>query len=79
MDEVVIISVDSHAQPLPAMWAQYLEKRYHQLLPSLRQENSRFTEILCYLVLYFYSDVEVFDREHIFREGGARGLYDLVP
>ena len=78
MDEVVIISVDSHAQPLPAMWAQYLEKRYHQLLPSLRQENSRFTEIFGGLVLdRIYSAVEVFDRDHIFREGGARGLYDL--
>jgi hypothetical protein len=37
---MIVVSVDSHAQAPPGVWAEYLEERYHEHLPSLYEENA---------------------------------------
>ncbi len=40
MDErVIIVSGDSHAGMPHELWTEYLDQRFHHLLPSLRQDN----------------------------------------
>jgi hypothetical protein len=38
-EKVIIVSADSHAGMPKELWAEYLDERYHDLLPSLRQDN----------------------------------------
>ena len=38
-DRLTIVSSDSHATVPPALWTEYLEKRFHEHLPRLQQEN----------------------------------------
>jgi predicted TIM-barrel fold metal-dependent hydrolase len=38
-DKVIIVSSDSHAGVPKELWPQYLDQRYHDLLPSLREDN----------------------------------------
>ena len=38
-DRVIIVSSDSHAGMPNELWTQYLEKRFHHLLPGLKVDN----------------------------------------
>ena len=38
-DKLVIVSSDSHAGIPKELWPEYLDERFHDLLPSLRQDN----------------------------------------
>jgi predicted TIM-barrel fold metal-dependent hydrolase len=39
MDRLLFVSSDSHAGVPKELWPDYLEKRYHELLPSLHEDN----------------------------------------
>jgi len=39
MDKPIVVSVDSHAQAPQEAWPEYLEKRFHEYLPGLREEQ----------------------------------------
>lgn len=39
MDNVIIVSSDSHAGVPNELWPEYLEQEYHDLLPKLREDN----------------------------------------
>lgn len=39
MDNVIIVSSDSHAGVPNELWPEYLEPEYHDLLPKLREDN----------------------------------------
>lgn len=39
MDNVIIVSSDSHAGVPNDLWPEYLEPAYHELLPKLREDN----------------------------------------
>ena len=38
-DKLIIVSGDSHAGMPNELWTQYLDKRFHDLLPQLREDN----------------------------------------
>ena len=39
MDNVIIVSSDSHAGVPKELWPEYLETEFHDLLPQLREDN----------------------------------------
>jgi predicted TIM-barrel fold metal-dependent hydrolase len=77
MDELIIVSVDSHAQMPPEQWAEYLERRHHDLLPGLHDEQAVYAEVLGLVFDRAYAAPELFDREGAYRAGQWRGLHDL--
>jgi predicted TIM-barrel fold metal-dependent hydrolase len=38
-DKVIIVSSDSHAGVPKELWSEYLDPRFHELIPTLRQDN----------------------------------------
>jgi hypothetical protein len=77
MEKLTIVSLDSHAQMPPQAWPEYLEKRYHEYLPALREEQGIYQEVMNVFMSRTTSQLDVFDREGAYRAGGFRGLYDL--
>lgn len=41
-EQLIIVSGDSHATPPPWVWADYVEARYHDLLPEVHGHNETF-------------------------------------
>ncbi len=77
MDELVVVSVDSHAQPPPEVWPEYLETRYHDLLPELLEEQEIYYFVMKLVFDRTHTQYDVFDREGVYQAGNWRGLYDL--
>jgi predicted TIM-barrel fold metal-dependent hydrolase len=79
MEKLTIVSLDSHAQMPPAAWPDYLEKRYHDRLPGLNEENRLYTGIMNRFVgrTQNEQDVAVFDTDHALADGGGEGLWNL--
>ncbi len=77
MERLTIISLDSHAQMPPDAWPQYLERRYHEFLPRLREEQGVFAEVMNVFMSRTTTQLDVFDLDGAYRAGGFRGLYDL--
>ena len=46
MDRLIIVSVDSHAQAPPEVWPRYVERKYHEFLPALREDNDVYTTVM---------------------------------
>jgi predicted TIM-barrel fold metal-dependent hydrolase len=77
MTKLTIVSVDSHAQPPPEVWADYLESRYHDLLPGLRREQDDYALVMQLVFDRTHTQYDVFDRDGIYQAEQWRGLYDL--
>ena len=39
MDRLIFVSSDSHAGVPKELWSEYLDPRFHDLLPGLREDN----------------------------------------
>ena len=39
MEKLVFVSSDSHAGVPKELWSEYLDARFHELLPALRADN----------------------------------------
>jgi predicted TIM-barrel fold metal-dependent hydrolase len=76
MDELLVVSVDSHAQVPPDLWAEYLEAKYHDQLPGLHAEQQIYSSVLQLTFDRAYGDCELFDRDGAYRAGNWCGLYD---
>jgi hypothetical protein len=72
-----IISLDGHAQPSPEIWPEYLEKRYHEFLPGLVEENNWFSGIMRGFLdrTHHASKLEIFDADNAIKNGGTNGLW----
>ncbi len=77
MDELIVVSVDSHAQPPPEVWPEYLESQYHDLLPELREEQERYWFVMKLVFDRTHTQYDVFDTDGVYRAGNWEGLYDL--
>jgi predicted TIM-barrel fold metal-dependent hydrolase len=76
MDRLTIVSVDAHAQMPPELWPEYLESRYHDLLPGLHDEQELYAFVMGLVFDRAYPDLSVFDRDGVYEAGLWRGLYD---
>jgi len=77
VDDVIIVSVDGHAQMPPELWADYLESDYHDLLPGLRDEQEVYGSVLEMVFQRAYRDPEIFDRDGAIAADRWTGLYDV--
>jgi predicted TIM-barrel fold metal-dependent hydrolase len=79
MEKLTIVSLDGHAQMPPEAWADYLDKRYHDHLPGLHEENRLYTALMKRFVARTHDSesLEVFDTDHAVRDGGGEGLWNL--
>ena len=80
MDELIIVSVDSHAQAPPESWAEYLEPQFHEYLPSLHEENEIYTTVFEHLSGRISHDPAmraIFDTDGRLAGGGHLGIWDL--
>jgi predicted TIM-barrel fold metal-dependent hydrolase len=77
-EKLTIVSVDSHATAPPEVWSTYLEKRYHDFLPGLEEENDSYTRVFGGLIDQQFAPeiLEYVDKSHAYRAGGVNGLWD---
>ena len=79
MDQLIVVSMDSHAQAPPAAWPEYLEARYHEYLPQLHEDNVVYNAVMTALAeqrVQTPENVAVYDTEHAYRDGGYLGVWD---
>ena len=78
MERLTVVSVDSHAQMPPELWPEYLDRRYHDLLPGLHQEQKDYSLIIGLgFDATHTTQLDVFDHEGVYGAGRWRGLWDL--
>ena len=75
MEKLTIVSVDSHATVPVDRWPDYLEKRYHDLLPRLRSENEIWPPAMWLLSSYVMNVPGLLEAH---RSEGARGALDAA-
>ncbi len=73
----ILVSTDGHACCPPDLWATYIERRYHHLLPGLAKENETHVAIMPRVMRYPPDVLEALDDERIIRSGGRRGFWDI--
>jgi predicted TIM-barrel fold metal-dependent hydrolase len=76
-DKVTIVSGDSHATPLPDSWPDYVESRYHELLPEFRADNENYLQLMSQFSQFTPEVLEIIDTEGIWRAGGCSGAWEL--
>jgi predicted TIM-barrel fold metal-dependent hydrolase len=75
---ITIVSLDGHTQVPESAWAHYLEPRYHEYLPRLRDDNVRWIDVMGRLMVdRVNANVETFDLDGVYRAGGLAGIFDL--
>jgi predicted TIM-barrel fold metal-dependent hydrolase len=78
MDRLTIVSMDGHAQMPPEAWPKYLDKRFHEFLPTLNQENSDFIGVSSHFFKRMHNAdlYDVYDHEGAVRDGYGLGVWD---
>ena len=76
MDNVIIVSSDSHAGMPKDLWSEYLDPRYHDLLPQLREDNEVYPRAI-YVLSSKRATVGMPDIQEAHRTGW-HGLHDPV-
>jgi predicted TIM-barrel fold metal-dependent hydrolase len=80
MDQLIVVSMDSHAQMPPAAWPEYLERRYHEHLPSAHEDDEAYTTVMATLAglqVQTPETIAVYDTDGVYRNDGHFGLWDL--
>ena len=79
-DRLTLVSLDGHAQVPERAWATYLEPKYHEYLPRLSHENVIWNDTMGRLMVdRINSDLDVFDFDGAYRDGGLDGMHSLGP
>jgi predicted TIM-barrel fold metal-dependent hydrolase len=76
VDEVIVVSGDSHAVPPPEVWPEYIEAEYHHLLPAMHEDNSKYCQLLGLFANFSPQVLDVIDTEGIWASGGYFGCWD---
>ena len=76
MERLIVVSGDSHATPNPEVWPEYLEEKYHYLLPEIHEDNERYTQLLGMFANFPAELLEVIDQDGAWESGGYRGAWD---
>ena len=75
-DRVIVVSSDSHAGMPKEMWTEYLESRFHNLLPGLREDNEIYP--LAIALLGSKHQFDVYPEHEEIHRTGWHGLHDPV-
>jgi predicted TIM-barrel fold metal-dependent hydrolase len=78
MDELIVVSVDSHATMPVDLWPVYLEREYHTYIPELREDDQLWTRVTGRFAEQMFAIPEVaavVDEEGVY-ERGVNGLWD---
>ena len=75
-DRVIVVSSDSHAGMPKEMWTEYLESRFHDLLPGLREDNEIYP--LAIALLGSKHQFDVYPEHEEIHRTGWHGLHDPV-
>jgi predicted TIM-barrel fold metal-dependent hydrolase len=76
MDNVIIVSSDSHAGVPKELWPEYLEQEYHDLLPKLREDNEVYPRAI--YVLSAQRATKGLDEVQQAHQTAWHGLHDPV-
>jgi predicted TIM-barrel fold metal-dependent hydrolase len=76
MERLIVVSGDSHAVPPPEVWPEYIEAKYHEYLPGLREDNVRYRQLLGLFADFSPQTLEVIDTEGVWKSGGYLGCWD---
>ncbi len=76
MEKLIVVSGDSHAVTPPGVWPQYIEARYHDYLPGMREDNQRYTELLGLFARFSPEVLDIIDRDGAWQSGGYEGCWD---
>ena len=77
MERLIVVSGDSHAAPPMESWSEYVEKKYHHLLPQSKEDNKRFTDLLGLFAKFPPEVLEIIDSDGVWASGGVFGVWDL--
>jgi predicted TIM-barrel fold metal-dependent hydrolase len=75
-DRVIVVSSDSHAGMPKDLWTEYLESRFHDLLPGLREDNEIYP--LAIALLGSKHQFNVYPEHEEIHRTGWHGLHDPV-
>ncbi|MGO8864492.1 MAG: hypothetical protein ACLQRH_27505, partial [Acidimicrobiales bacterium] len=76
MERLIVVSGDSHATPQPELWPEYLEAKYHYLLPEIHEDNERYKQLLGMFADFSPETLEVMDGQGAWQSGGYLGAWD---
>jgi predicted TIM-barrel fold metal-dependent hydrolase len=76
MDELIVVSGDSHATVPPEAWPRYLEREYRDHIPEMHEDNERYTELLGVFANFSPELLEVIDTDGVWAAGGYQGAWD---
>ena len=76
MEQLIIISSDSHAAMPSELWKQYFEKRFHEHLPQIQYESDLYSGSVVPLSKMVMGRPDIIE-EHLSASGGFRGVHDL--
>jgi predicted TIM-barrel fold metal-dependent hydrolase len=76
-ENLIIVSGDSHATPLPDVWDDIVESKYHDLLPQLREDNENYLALMSTFSQFTPEVLEIIDTDGVWAGGGVSGAWDL--
>jgi predicted TIM-barrel fold metal-dependent hydrolase len=78
VDKVIFVSADGHAIMPADRWTEYLDPKFHDRLPALRDESKMFSETMGMLNdMALPSELyDVFDKDELYQSGRWSGLWD---
>jgi predicted TIM-barrel fold metal-dependent hydrolase len=76
--ELIVVSGDSHAVMPPELWPDYVESRYHDILPALHEDDERYRELLGLFADFSPETLAVIDTEGVWASGGFLGCWDCA-
>ena len=76
VERVIVVSSDSHAGMPKELWTEYLDSRFHDLLPGLRKDNEIYP--LAISLLGSKHQFDVYPEHEEIHRTGWHGLHDPV-
>src|SRR5665213_2127009 len=76
-DRLIIVSSDSHAGMPKDLWSEYLDARYHELIPNLHEDNAVYPVATAMLAAKKTTGAPFEEHREIHRTGW-HGLHDPV-
>jgi predicted TIM-barrel fold metal-dependent hydrolase len=78
-DRLIVVSSDSHAGIPKELWSEYLDPNFHDLLPSLQQDNEIYPVSIALLTTRRAAQAKApFEEHRQIHRTGWDGLYDPV-